>query len=127
MHALVVDDKSPVLTLLTELLGKWGITVQTASNGLDAFTKAQSAAFDLYVVDHLMPLMNGVQLTKNLKSKVETKQTPLIFMSTQDLSDVEALAEYPLFDAVIAKPIEQELFYQTLKTLLPANTLRQSL
>ncbi|GLX77374.1 response regulator [Thalassotalea insulae] len=127
MHVLVVDDKESVVKLLTQLLTSIGATVQTATNGLDAFTKAQTASFDLFIVDHLMPVMNGVQLVKNLKSKSLTSGTPVLFISTQDLSEVEALEEYPLFDAVLSKPIDQDLFYQAINSLLPANTLCQSL
>ncbi len=127
MQVLVVDDKAAVVELLTQLLTPIGATVTTAANGLDAFTKAQSNSFDLFIVDHLMPVMNGVQLVKNLKSKSLTSNTPVLFISTQDLSTVEALEEYPLFDAILAKPIEQDLFYQAINFLVPANTVRQSL
>ena len=67
MHILVVDDKSAVRLALTNILEQQGHSVRTAFNGLDAFEKAHSELFDLYIIDHLMPVMNGILLSKNLK------------------------------------------------------------
>jgi len=127
MHILVVDDKPSILQLVTSLLEIHGHTVESAANGLDAFEKAQKSSFDLYVIDHLMPVMNGLKLVKNLKKKEITAEIPILFMTTQSLSSLEYIEEFSLFDAVIAKPIEQDLFYSAVNQLLPQNTLVQSL
>jgi len=127
MHILVVDDKPSILQLVTSLLEIHGHTVESAANGLDAFEKAQKSSFDLYVIDHLMPVMNGLKLVKNLKKKEITAEVPILFMTTQSLSSLEYIEEFSLFDAVIAKPIEQDLFYSAVNQLLPQNTLVQSL
>ena len=63
-----------------ETLTAFGHSVSTAANGLDGFEKAQQSSFHLYIVDHLMPLMNGVTLSKNLKQTPACAQTPLLFM-----------------------------------------------
>jgi len=117
MNILVVDDKQSVLDLLSNILVPVGYCVQTACNGLDAFEKAQQLHFDLFIVDHLMPVMNGVQLTKNLKQHKATSSTPVIFMTTQGIDSVNNIPEAPLFDAVIAKPINEELLIKTLTKL----------
>lgn len=107
MNILVVDDKESVQHTLTELLSLHGYNVDTAHNGLDALAKIQNGNYQLFVIDHLMPLMNGVQLTKNLKSYPELADKKVIFMTTQGISSVKALPEFNLFDKVIDKPINK--------------------
>jgi len=107
MHILVVDDKQVILDSLTNLLAGNGHTVHTACNGLDAFEKAQNFSYDLFIIDHLMPIMNGLQLSKNLSQYSGTMNTPLLFMTTQNVETVSKLAEAQLFHAIISKPINE--------------------
>lgn len=123
MRILVVDDKKIVLSQVTSLLEEFGpAEVITAENGLDGHEKAIHDDYDLFIIDHLMPLMNGPTLVKNLKQKDATKQTPVLFMTTQPIEDVELLPEFELFDRVINKPIDAELFNQCLDSLLSKNS-----
>ncbi len=122
MNILVVDDKPAVQDVLSSLLVQLGCGVDTAANGLDAFEKAQQKDYQLYIIDHLMPLMNGVQLTKNLKQTPSCADVPIVFMTTQDINTVKELAEYPLFASVIAKPIEKQAFLDALALVDIANT-----
>ncbi|KGJ96315.1 response regulator [Colwellia psychrerythraea] len=107
MNILVVDDKKTVQDMLTDLLISNGHTVDKAINGLDALSKAQQGNYQLFIIDHLMPLMNGLQLTKNLKNNPELANTKIIFMTTQGSQTLKTLAEFPLFDSVIDKPIDK--------------------
>ncbi|WP_281558999.1 response regulator [Thalassomonas sp. RHCl1] len=127
MKILIVDDKQTVLNSLTALLENAGHCVVTASNGLDGFEKAQSQQFDLFVIDHLMPVMNGLVLVKNLRQHLDTQHAPILFMSTQGVESLKALPEYPMFTFSIAKPIdEQELFF-VINQLSIQNSQSQSL
>ena len=127
MHVLVVDDKPIVRKQISALLLGLGFTVDTAANGLDGYEKSLKGCYDLYIVDHLMPIMNGVQMVKGLKSRPSSADTPILFMTTQEFSIVEKLEEFSLFDAIINKPITTETFHLLIKQLLPENSLRQSL
>ena len=106
MYILLIDDKQPILDFVTPLLIESGHIVETASNGLDAYEKALQKPFDLYIIDHLMPVMNGLQLSKNLLSNPFTANTPSIFMTTQNLTEVTALTRSLSFQAIITKPID---------------------
>ncbi len=127
MHVLLVDDKQYIIDALTKLLAPLNCTIVTATNGLDGLTKAQQVQFDLCIIDHLMPVMNGVQLVKNLKASKLNSDTPIIFMTTQDVSLLETLEEYQYFDAVIEKPFDLELMKNRINFLLKANTVLVSL
>ncbi|MBB6544474.1 response regulator [Thalassotalea piscium] len=127
MQILVVDDKVNIHESIISLLQQYNVDVDVAINGLDGYEKAIVADYDLYIIDHLMPIMDGLQLVKSLKSRPNTADAPILFMTTKQLSYVEKLAEFPLFSAVIHKPIVPESFYQVINQLLPQNTVRQSL
>ena len=110
MKILVVDDTKSMQDCLSDFLGKLGHSVGIATNGLDAFEKAQQDNYHLYIIDHKMPLMDGIQLTKNLKKTKQCASTPILFMTTQALNTLKKSAEFPLFSAVISKPINEASF-----------------
>ena len=118
MNILVVDDQQNVREHLRNLLTSQGYTVITAVNGLDGFEKAQKDVFHLYIIDHLMPLMNGATLAKNIKKLPSCIHTPILFMTTQGKACVENLAEYSLLNDVIAKPLNEVEFILSVKNLL---------
>ncbi len=127
MDILVVDDKPLVLTVLTRLLTGIGYNVVTACNGLDGFEKAQQGNFQLFIIDHLMPVMNGAQLAKNLKQTKQTALTPIIFMTTQDVSRIAGIDEAVFFDSIIAKPIDNQKLLSSIEKLVDLSPLYQSL
>ncbi|MGL1959538.1 MAG: response regulator [Colwellia sp.] len=118
MRILVVDDVKSIQNHLSAVLKGLGHSVETATNGLDAFEKAQQNNYQLYIIDHKMPLMDGVQLTKNLKKKAECANTPILFMTTQSIKSLKVLVEFSLFSAVIAKPINEADFISTVNFLI---------
>jgi two-component system chemotaxis response regulator CheY len=127
MHILLIDDKHSILDFVTALLIDSGHTVETACNGLDAYEKAQQKSFDLYIIDHLMPVMNGLQLSKNLLNNPFTANTPAIFMTTQSLNKVIDLTRSLSFQAIITKPIETKALLNAVNLTNEKNTTCYSL
>lgn len=121
MNILVVDDNKAVQEKLAALIISQGHNVDLAINGLDALGKAQQGNYQLFVIDHLMPLMNGVQLTKNLKANQLSSKIPVIFMTTQGIHTLKNLVEFSLFDKVIDKPINEECFLTIVSELSGAD------
>ncbi|MDP7591271.1 MAG: response regulator [Litorilituus sp.] len=118
MNVLVVDDKASVRDYMSQLLLAHGYNVDTATNGLDGFEKAQLGNYQLFVIDHLMPLMNGVLLSKNIKQTEQCTATPILFITTQAKDSVEKLPEYSLFDKVLNKPLDQYDFLSAVSSLI---------
>ena len=107
---LLVEDNASVLAQLNQTLTTAGYQVTTAINGLDGYNKAQQQRFDLCIVDHKMPLMNGPQLVKNLISLGDNAPGSIIFLTTQDLKLVNQISEVHLADKVLTKPISNTEF-----------------
>lgn len=127
MYILLVDDKQAVLDNVRPLLEQNGHVVETAPNGLAAYEKALQEPFDLYIVDHLMPVMNGLQLSKNLLSNPLTVNTPIIFMTTQNTLEISSLTQPLRFQAIIAKPIDVKCLLDAINQTNEKNTNRFSL
>ncbi len=117
MNVLVIDDKKSVREAVSKLLAALGHSVDTAVNGLDGFEKAQKTSYNLYIIDHLMPLMNGVILSKNLKNIPFCAKTPILFMTTQDLDSIKQLSEFALFSRIISKPLNETTFISAVESL----------
>ncbi|SEK38167.1 two-component system, chemotaxis family, response regulator CheY [Colwellia chukchiensis] len=127
MNILVVDDKAIVIDKLSGLLSASGYAVASAINGLDASEKLQQADYDLLIVDHLMPIMDGIQLVKNLRQNEKYNHTPIIFMTTQGQDSVKQLCNIDMFTAVIDKPIDEQKLLDLVTSLESANSRYQSL
>ena len=63
---LIVDDEEPVSNFIVFLFSKWGHSCETAKDGIEALEKIKKNAFDSAVIDVVMPLMDGITLTKEL-------------------------------------------------------------
>ena len=127
MKILVVDDNRAVLDSLSAMLTSHGYCINTACNGLDASEKSQSEVYDLLIIDHLMPIMNGIQLVKTLRQVEQYSQTPIIFMTTQGKSTLKPEYQSGLFTDLIDKPIDEESLLNMLANYQSSNTRSMSL
>ena len=81
-RVLVVDDEPTFLVQTTECLLKHGYEVVSARNGKDALVLADEGNIDLILLDIIMPVLNGVEVTKILKRNPQTKGIPIIVVSS---------------------------------------------
>ena len=77
-HILVVDDHHDIRELLAKFLVKHGLRVTTAMDAASARTTLKSAAFDLVVLDVMMPGEDGLSLCRHLR---ETTSLPVILLT----------------------------------------------
>ncbi|ASP46880.1 response regulator [Cognaticolwellia beringensis] len=127
MKILVVDDNPAILDSLSALLSAQGYFINTACHGLAASEKLQNDCYDLIIVDHLMPIMNGIQLTKHIRQHEIYSEKPVIFMTTQGRKTVKNICDTSLFSAIIDKPIDEQNLLKLINDLLSPNTRLQSL
>ncbi|MEM9512927.1 MAG: response regulator, partial [Cyanobacteria bacterium P01_E01_bin.48] len=81
---LVVDDSPVVREMLLEHLQSTGLTVNVATNGVDARTKIEASRPDLVITDIIMPEMNGYELCRWIKSTPQTESIPVIMCTSKD-------------------------------------------
>jgi CheY-like chemotaxis protein len=116
---LVVEDVPNVLELLEVTLRFKGYPVISARNGQEALEQVQKEHPALVITDILMPKMDGYTLAHRLRSNVQTRQIPLIFLSATYVTPEDKQFAISL-GAVrfIEKPIDTEEFLLTVAELL---------
>ena len=78
-HILVVDDDRRIRDLTARYLSEQGFNVVTANDAADARDKMKSLAFDLLVLDIMMPGENGLELTVNLRTESDV---PILLLAS---------------------------------------------
>ncbi len=78
---LLVDDDTLSLKILTRVLESAGYNVTVSTSGMDALAKAQQIIPDLILLDILMPVMDGYETCKRLKSHKDLITIPVIFIT----------------------------------------------
>ncbi len=99
---LLVDDDKAGIRLLEKVLNK-DYDIEIASNGEIGFKRALELKPDLIISDIQMPVMDGIQLTKELKNNESTKNIPIILVTAFNIYDKEA--ENSGCDGFFSKPI----------------------
>ena len=78
---LVVEDSITARTLLKNILEAAGYEVQTAMDGVDAFTTLKTGRFDIVVSDIDMPRMNGLDLTAKIRGDKRLSELPVVLVT----------------------------------------------
>jgi two-component system, cell cycle response regulator len=78
---LVVDDQAFIRHILGADLKKEGFDVDFAENGQQALVKVKKDKFDLVLLDVMMPVMDGYETCKRIKSDPMTKAIPVVFLT----------------------------------------------
>ncbi len=84
---LVVDDNEINRDLLSRYLGRQGHTVRVADNGRKALEMIATGAFDLVLLDIMMPELNGYEVLQHLKQSETWRELPVIMISALDEID----------------------------------------
>lgn len=123
--AIVVDDNKTNLKVLVRMLATWGMRV-TPFNSPDLVrdTIDSISKFDFVILDLQMPGMDGRQLARNIRSKFPKEQVKIIVLSTS-ADDVIVDGE-ELFDAVVQKPIKNEVLLRSLLRLVQEESNKSS-
>lgn len=116
---LVVDDEPDIRKVVIFRLKKAGYEVTHADNGQEALEIIrQGQPFDLVLLDLVMPLMDGYELCRILKSDERTKQIPVIILSASTMHNVVAKTGSLKADDYISKPFDPEVLLSKVKNVL---------
>jgi len=119
-HVLVVDDIASNRIVLTAMLRSVGAQVEEADNGRDALDRIGDCIPDLVLTDYRMPVMDGLELARQLNESPCTRTLPIIAVTaTNELAALESL---DLFDEIIPKPIRREHLIKILAKYVTVGT-----
>ena len=115
-HILVADDDKNTRRLMRAVLESDGYTVATAENGQAALEMMDREYFDLVVLDIMMPVMDGYELTRTLREN--RSDLPILMVTAKQLPDDRYKGFLVGTDDYITKPIDRQEMLLRIKALL---------
>ena len=121
LKALVVDDDFNTCDSLTKMLVRVGMRSEWTLSGKEAVLRARQSmelgdAFHAYIIDWRLPDMNGIEVTRQIRSLGD--DTPIIILTAYDWSDIEVEARAAGVTAFCAKPMFMSDIRDTLMTAI---------
>ena len=118
---LVVDDNNVNLTVVKKLLNKKHINADTANCGSDAVKMASFNKYDIIFMDHLMPVMDGIETLRLIRSDDSgmNSNTPTIILTANTASGMKDEYLSVGFDDYLEKPAKPELLYKLVQKYIP--------
>jgi two-component system, cell cycle response regulator DivK len=103
---LLVEDNEMNRDMLSRRLERKGFRVIVAKDGAEGYYLAHSQSPDIILMDMSLPVMNGWELTRRLKSEVATSQIPIIALTAHALATDRAKALEAGCDDYDTKPVD---------------------
>ena len=121
LKALVVDDDFNTCDSVTKMLVRVGMRSEWTLSGKEAVLRARQSmelgdAFHAYIIDWRLPDMNGIEVTRQIRSLGD--DTPIIILTAYDWSDIEVEARAAGVTAFCAKPMFMSDIRDTLMTAI---------
>lgn len=114
LKALIVDDELINRALLARFLPRIGFAVETAENGQEALTKAQTWHPDVVLMDMMMPVMDGMETARCLRANIGADRPVIIAVSANTTMDSLDEIFAAGFNDFIAKPVAFDKLEQLL-------------
>ena len=123
LHILLAEDNELNMEIAEFMFQNEGAEVTKAWNGLEAveiFEKSRLGEFDVILMDIMMPVMNGYNATKRIRSmdREDAKEIPIIAMTANAFTEDRIRAKEARMDEHISKPVDGNLLVKVIHELL---------
>lgn len=98
---LIVDDEPSITEFVSYAMQKEGYLTETASDGEEALRKIEQQHFDLFILDIMLPGIDGYELCRRIRTKMST---PILFLSARDTELNKVVGLELGADDYLAKP-----------------------
>lgn len=120
-YILIVDDDPHIREVLRYALGEAGFSIDEAPDGVEALRLAKTTAYDLIVLDILMPEKDGIEVCTELR---RTSEVPILFLSSKD-EEIDRIIGLEMgADDYVSKPFSPRELLARIRAILrrPRNT-----
>jgi len=115
---LAVDDSASMRQMVSFTLKGAGYNVIEAEDGQKALEKAKVSSVDLVLTDVNMPVMDGIELVKNLRTLPDYKFTPILMLTTESAGDKKMEGKNAGATGWLVKPFNPEQLLATIKKVM---------
>jgi PAS domain S-box-containing protein len=127
LRVLVVDDNTTNRRILHEMLLNWDMIPLLTTSGSEAMAEVERAAaadwaFDLVLVDAMMPETDGFSLARQLRSAPGTASAPIIMLSSGVRPGDDALAQTVGISTLLTKPVQQSALLDAIQNVVERKT-----
>ncbi len=118
---LLVDDNAMNRTVVLSLLKQTAVQIDTAGDGRQCLEMCAKKRYDLILMDHLMPKMDGIEAFHALRADAEgpNAKTPVIVLTANAVAGMKQGYLDEGFSGFLSKPVQGELLEKTLIEYLP--------
>jgi len=120
-RVLLVEDDPAVRRILALQLQTRGFAVRVAADGAEGFRALQEALPDCVVLDLMMPVMDGFELLKRIRSLGRTAGLPVLILTASEDERHRLRSQQYFADAYVNKPYELDRVVQTIDRLVNAH------
>jgi len=117
---LIVEDQDDNRAILRDLLSAAGFELIEATTGEEGVTLAERERPALILMDIQLPVIDGYEATRRIKSKAALRSIPVIAVTSYALSGDEAKARTAGCDAYVSKPFSPRQLLAKVRELLPS-------
>lgn len=115
---LIIEDERALVEVLTYNLKKEGFEVLSSTDGQDGLRRAQTSLPDLIVLDLMLPVIEGLEVCRVLKSGSRTRDIPLLMLTARS-EEVDEIVGFQMgADDYVTKPFKIKPLIQRIKALL---------
>lgn len=118
---LAIDDALTMRKLVSFTLRTAGLDVVEAPDGADAIELLKTRSFDLIITDVNMPILNGIEFTRQARQLPNGKTVPILMLTTESDAEKKALARAAGASGWIVKPFQQEQLLAVVGKVLPGS------
>jgi two-component system sensor histidine kinase/response regulator len=116
---LVVEDNPINQEVAVDLLNSAGLATDTADNGRIALTKLSAGEnYDLVLMDVRMPVMDGLEATREIRAREEWRTLPILAMTANAFDEDRRACELAGMDDFVGKPVEPPVLYAAISKWL---------
>jgi chemotaxis protein histidine kinase CheA len=118
IRVVVADDSLSVRRSLEQLMQDAGFEVETARDGFEALAAIQARPTHALLVDLEMPRMNGLEVTRNLRTNADTRELPVVMITSRATDKHQAMAEQAGVTRMLGKPFSEDALVTLVRELI---------